>query len=113
MSLFQIISLCGSIFFLCLVIYTVYSDKLREAYALIWLLAGVVMIIFSVSSKLLSLFAKLLGIQTPAFALLLCLVMATILLLFQITIVMSEHNKKINRLLQEVALLREQLDRKK
>ncbi|MCI5778634.1 MAG: DUF2304 domain-containing protein [Lentisphaeria bacterium] len=105
-SLSQIVSLVGSVAFLLMIIYTVYAGKLREAYAIIWLFSSLMMIVISVSETLLNFLSRMLGIQTPAFALLICMLMGILLLLFQITIVISEHNQKINRLLQEVALLR-------
>lgn len=113
MSLIQYIALSGSLGFLCLVLYSVYRGKLREAYALIWILAAISMIVLSLSTFLLNLLAKILGIQTPAFALLLCLLGGMLLLLFQITLVISRHNEKINRLMQEITLLREKTDRNK
>ncbi len=113
MSLIQYIALIGSLFFLCVVLYSVYKGRLREAYALIWIFAAVSMTILSVSTSLLTLLARLLGIQTPAFALLLCLLTGMLLLLFQITLVVSKHNEKINRIMQELTLLREEANRKK
>ena len=113
MSLIQYIALMGSLFFLGIVLYYVYKGKLREAYALIWILAALSMTVLSLSTFLLTLLAKILGIQTPAFALLLCLLAGMLLLLFQITLVISRHNEKINRMMQEITLLREKADRKK
>lgn len=113
MSLIQYIALIGSLGFLWIVLYSVYRGKLREAYALIWILVAVAMTVLSLSTFLLTLLARLLGIQTPAFALLLCLLAGMLLLLFQITLVISRHNEKINRLMQEITLLREKTDRKK
>lgn len=55
--------------------------NLREAYALVWLLTGVLMIVFSAF--------------TSAFALLSFLIMVVLFLLFRITVVISEHNCKI------------------
>jgi len=71
------------------------------------------MIVFSASAPLLSFVARLLQIKTPIFALLAFLIMGILLLLFQLTLVISVHNHKINRLVSEVTLLREQIERKK
>ena len=112
-ELVQIISLCGNACFLAVVLYTVYRGGLREAYAILWIFICLVMITLSSSMRLLSLFAHMLGIKTPAFALLACMLVGVLLLLFQIMVVISSYSRKINRLTQEVALLREELDRKK
>ena len=113
MNAFQIVSLLVNLFFLFLVLYSVHQQKLREAYALVWLLTSVFMIVFSAFTPALSFFAHLFQIKTPAFALLSCLIMGILFFLFQITVVISEHNRKISRLTQEITLLREELERKK
>ena len=108
MSTIQIIASGISIFFLFIVLNAVYRGKLREAYALIWLAVSVFMLTLSVSDKLLHLLAEAVGIKTPAFALLSCLLTGMLFLLFQITLVISRHNEKITRLTEELALLKEE-----
>ena len=107
----QYFSLGGSLFFMGMVLHAVYRGRLREAYALVWVFSALAMTALSVSTSLLGFIARLLGIRTPAFALLLCLLAGVLLLLFQITLVISLHNEKIRRLTQEVTLLREEVDR--
>ena len=111
LELVQIISLGGNLLFLLLILYTVYRGRLREAYAILWIVVAIAMIAVSLSPVLLTLCARLLGISTPAFALLSCLVMGLLMLCFQLTIVISMHSGKISRLTQEVTLLREELNR--
>ena len=111
MSTIQYIAGTVSLFFLFIVLYSVYRGKLREAYALIWLTASVGILLLSLSEKLLFFLAELVGIKTPAFALLSCLLMGMLFLLFQMTLVVSKHNEKIIRLVEELALLKEKQDR--
>lgn len=113
MSVFQGISLTCTILFLAMVFRAVYRGKLKEAYALIWIAAGVVTGVLALVPVLLNRLAALLGIITPAFALILCTLGAMLLLLFQMTLVISEHHEKITRLLEETALLREELEKRK
>ena len=112
MSVIQYIAGTVSLFFLSIVLYSVYRGRLREAYAMIWITAAGGILILSLSEKLLFLLAGLLGIKTPAFALLSCLLMGMLFLIFQITLVISRHNEKITRLTEELALLKEKLERK-
>ncbi len=112
MNIIQYIAGTVSLFFLFIVLYSVYRGKLREAYALIWLTAAVGILLLSLSEKLLFFLAELVGIKTPAFALLSCLLMGMLFLLFQMTLVVSKHNEKITRLTEELALLKEKLERK-
>ena len=113
MMLFQGIALTGALFFLGMIFYAVYRDKLREAYALLWILVAVVTAGLAVVPSLLERLAALLGIKTPAFALLLCMTGGMLLLLFQITLIISAQNEKITRLMQEIALLKEKLSGRK
>ena len=106
MQLIQWVACAGSLFFLFIVIGAILQKRLQEAYALIWILLSLAMLAISLWTRLLNLLAKLLGIQTPAFALLLLMSCGTLLLLFQLTIVLSAQAEKIRRLTEEVALLR-------
>ena len=112
MDLIQYLAGTVSFFFLLLVLYAVYRGRLREAYALIWLLVSIGILVLSLSKPLLHFLSDLVGIKTPAFALLSCLLMGMLFLLFQMTIVISRHNEKITRLIEELALLKEKLDRR-
>lgn len=107
MSLVQYVAGSASILFLFVVLYSVYKKKIQEAYALIWIFTGLIMIVFSLSPYLLHCFSRLVGIKTPAFALLSFLLMGILFLLFQVTVVISRQNEKINQLMQEVAILNE------
>ena len=111
MILTQIIAVCGSLFFLGMIGWAMYRERLQEAYALIWLATGLVILAFSLFTPLLTLLAKLTGIQTPAFALLLFLLCGILFLLFQLTIVVSKQQGRIMRLTQELALLKEKTDK--
>ena len=113
MTLFQCFILAGTLFFLFIVLRAVCRGKLKEAYALLWIAAALVTGTFALFPQLLDRLAALLGIQTPAFALLLCMVGAILLLLFQITLIISAHQEKITRLMEESALLRAELEKKK
>lgn len=112
MDLIQYLAGITSFFFLLLVLYTVYHGRLREAYALIWILVSTGILVLSLSKKLLHFLADIVGIKTPAFALLSCLLMGMLFMLFQITLVLSKHNEKITRLTEELALLKEKENRK-
>ncbi len=110
MTWVQICSLSGSLFFLALILFAVRKEKLQEAYALIWLFTGCLLIVLSIFTRLLNLLAGIMGIQTPAFALLLFLVGGMLLMLFQCSIIISSLRTKITRLTEESTLLKEELE---
>ncbi len=110
MFLIQTISITGSIIFLVIVLTAVYRNKLQDAYALLWLLTGILLLAVSVFPGLLSLLAMLTGIQTPAFAVLLILLCGSFLILFQQTVVISGQQMRLRALAEETALLKEALE---
>ena len=106
---FQILSLSGIFIFLIIVLRYVYKSKIKEAYALLWIAAALVTAVFAIFPEQLTSLAALLGIATPAFALILCMLGCILLLLFQLTIIISGHHERITRLLEEIVLLKEDL----
>lgn len=106
-------SLFGSLLFLIIVLDSVRRQRLREAYALVWLIVSFCLILVSLWTHVLKLLSNILGIIYPPATLFLLLLIGNILLLFQYSIVISKHHEKITRLTQELALLREMLNKKK
>lgn len=113
MTFFQIFVLAGAAVFLIVVLRSVYNGLLKEAYALLWIAVTLITGIFALFPKLLSSLAEFLGVVTPAFALILCMLGGILLLLFQMTVIISGHHEKLTRLLEELALLKEELDSQK
>ncbi|KAF1080007.1 MAG: hypothetical protein GQF41_3683 [Candidatus Rifleibacterium amylolyticum] len=101
----QIISVIGSLTFLAMIIRLIKHKMLKEAYAILWLIFGVVFLICSVWKKGLDYFAGIVGIYYPPALLFLIMIIALILVLIQFSIIVSSQNDKIRQLSQEVALL--------
>ena len=104
-------SLAGSLIFLLMVLDSVRRQRLREAYALIWIFLAVGMILISLWTDILKFISDTLGILYPPATLFLLLLVGILLLLFQYSIVISMHHERILRLTQEIALLKEKLNR--
>ena len=104
-------SLAGSLIFLLMVLDSVRRQRLREAYALIWIYLAVGMILISLWTDILKFISDILGILYPPATLFLLLLVGILLLLFQYSIVISMHHERILRLTQEIALLKEKLNR--
>lgn len=111
-SMIQWYSLLGSLLFLIIVLDAVRRQRLREAYALVWLFISGAMIVVSLWTNVLRLISNILGIAYPPATLFLILTVGILLLLFQYSIVISLHNEKLKRLTQEIALLKEKLEKK-
>ena len=104
-------SLAGSLIFLLMVLDSVRRQRLREAYALIWIFLAVGMILISLWTDILKFISDILGILYPPATLFLLLLVGILLLLFQYSIVISMHHERILRLTQEIVLLKEKLNR--
>lgn len=111
MTTVQWYSLAGSLIFLLMVLDSVRRQRLREAYALIWIFLAVGMILISLWTDILKFISDILGILYPPATLFLLLLVGILLLLFQYSIVISMHHERILRLTQEIALLKEKLNR--
>ena len=111
MTTVQWYSLAGSLIFLLMVLDSVRRQRLREAYALIWVFLAVAMSLISLWTDILKFISDILGILYPPATLFLLLLVGVLLLLFQYSIVISMHHERILRLTQEIALLKEKLNR--
>lgn len=107
----QIISIIGSLVFTVFVLELIRRKKLKEAYALIWLIMGIFFIILASWIQGLVFVSKLIGIVYPPATLFLVLLLTVILILIQFSVIISKQTDKIKNLTQEMALLKERLSR--
>ncbi len=110
MTMIQYLALAGSLFFMAVVIVAVVMQKLKEAYAMIWLGTALLMVLLSIRLDILHWFSEKIGIYYPPATLFLILLFGILCILLQYSIVLSKNNDRIRRLTQELALLREELD---
>ena len=107
----QIIAIAGSIGFMLFVFELIRRKKLKEAYAMIWLIMGAFFMLLAFWQQGLGIVSNLCGIYyAPAFLFLVLLVTLTIILI-QFSIVISRQADKIKALGQESALMKEQLNK--
>ncbi len=106
----QLISLAGSLFFMLGILELIRRQKIKEAYALLWLVFGGIFILFSFWKRGLDYFAAIVGIYYPPALLFLLLIVAELLILINYSIVISSNNDKLKNLSQELALLKRELE---
>jgi len=82
--------------------------QLQERYALLWLLAGLVLTLAPLFSNVLDRIAYALGIEYPPALLLLLAIIG--LMLIQLSLALSHNSDQLKVLSQELGLLRQQLD---
>ena len=112
-STIQVVSLAGSIVFLALILWSVRQKKFMEAYAMLWLLIGVMMLFVSFYPSVLRLISSYIGIMYPPATLFLLLLCGVIVILFQYSLLLSRNQERISRLTQEVALLKNEIEKLK
>jgi len=111
MDKIQIVSLCGSIFFVAIVIYQVWRQHLKEAYALLWIITGVIFIIVSVWTNILRIVSDMIGIVYLPATLFLLMLTGVIFIIFQYSIVLSKRGEEIKRLTQRISILEDKISR--
>ncbi len=100
-----LVSVAGSLLILLLVMELVRRRRLREEYALAWLISGVILFVLSFSRPLLAFVAQVLGIHYPPSALFLVGFFLFLLVLLHFSAIISRQAGEIKDLVQEVALL--------
>ena len=95
------------------IVNLVRKRKLREEYSLLWIFFSIVFIIFSLWRQGLEVFAHLIGIAYAPAALFLTLVMAMFFILIQYSIIISKLTEMNKNLVQEVGILKNDIDQLK
>jgi hypothetical protein len=108
---FKIVAIIVSATFTIAVIDFIRRNRLKERYALLWLAAGVVMIVLSAWGTLLFKVTGLLGFEMPSNGLFTVVLFFLILIVFHFSIAVSTESERAKRLAQEIALLKERLRR--
>lgn len=103
----------GSILFFVFIINMVRTKKLELKYALIWIITSVSFIIMSVFPQTVYAVAKILEVEVASNALFLCIIFLLLLMVFVLTIAVSRQASRTKRLVQEVALLKAELEEKR
>ena len=92
------------------VINLVRTKKLKEEFALLWLLTSIVLVLTPLVIDYLDLVAYALGIEYPPALIFLLAIISLLLILFQFSMRISRFSEQIKVLIQEVAVLRARIE---
>ena len=106
----QIFAIVGSALLFVFVLELLRRRRLSEPYAILWLLASVVLLVLSIWDDLLDSLAELVGIATPANALFVVGFGFVLVLLLSFSTVVSRLTRENKVLAQEVARLNRERD---
>jgi len=109
----QILSILFSFFLLVLIVFLIRKKKIREEYAILWIVIFFVFLILSLFRGIIDKISLLLGIQYQPASLFLILIGCTFLLMFHFSLVISDLKKKINAMATALTILEESLSQKK
>ncbi len=109
MDLLKILAVAGSGSILLVVVELIRRGKLKERYSLLWLLAGGVLLVLSLSRELLEFSSRLVGIYYPPSFLFLLAFFFLLLITLHFSVVISGLSDKNKKLAQELALLRQEM----
>lgn len=110
MERIQILAIVASLSFLLYIARLIVKGKLREEYAIIWIICTVVLVVFAIWRNGLEVFSQILGIYEAPNMVFTGAIFAIMIYLLHLSIVLSkvqEHNKKLT---QELALLKEKIE---
>lgn len=109
----QILAIFGSVCLIIFILNLIRKKRLREEFSILWLVTAFVFLFISIFRPLLDKFAYFLGIGYPPAALFLILILGLILVCIHFSIAISELKETNKKLLQELGLLRAELEEKK
>jgi hypothetical protein len=112
MEKIQIISIIASLIIFFVVVNLIRRRKLKTEYSLIWLAVSVTFVIFSFWRNGIDKLASLFGIAYAPSVLFIILLIGIILLLIEFSIIISKQAEHIKVLVQEMALLKQELEEK-
>jgi hypothetical protein len=107
----QILAITASLALMLGVVYLIRNRSLRVEYSILWLIGTVALLIASLWRGLLDSVAAAIGVYYAPAVLLLVGILFGVLLFLHLTVVISKHTEQNKRIVQELALLREKLER--
>lgn len=89
-----------------LVLAQVRNQKMKEKYAALWLIVGVIMIVLALFPKLLDSLSRLVGIETPVNLLFLLAIIMLMGISLHLTLAISKITDNMRTLAEEVAIMK-------
>jgi len=106
MERIQIISIGASLLFLIYIGWLIIKGKLREEYAIVWIISTAILIPFSFWRDGLDLVSELLGLQSPPNMVFTEAIFALLIYLLHLSVTVAKLQEQNKILAQEIALLK-------
>lgn len=105
----QIIAIIASILFILFIARLILRGKLREEYAIIWIVCSILLIVFSFWRSGLDVVSNFIGIKAPPNLVFTGAIFAVLVYLLHLSVVVSKLQEQNKKLAQEIALMNEKL----
>lgn len=106
MERIQVLAIATSLLFLAYISWLIIKGKLREEYAIIWIVGTVVLIVFSFWREGLEVMAHLFGVYAPPNLVFTGAIFAILIYLLHLSVTVSKLQKQNKTLAQDIALLK-------
>jgi hypothetical protein len=106
MERIQVIAIAASLSFLFYIGRLIIKGKLREEYAIVWIVCTIILVVFSFWRTGLDVVANLLGVYSPPNLVFTGAIFAIFIYLLHLSIVVSKLQEQNKTLAQEIALLK-------
>ncbi len=113
LGLIQALGITISMILLVYIIHLIRKKKLKEEYAILWIVIIIVFLIFAIFRGLIDFISNLLGIYYQPASLFIILIVGLFLLTLHFTIVISDLKTKINTLVTTLTLLEDKISKLK
>lgn len=110
MDRIQILAILASLGFLLYIARLIIKGKLREEYAIIWIVCTIILVVFAVWRDGLEVFSQMLGIYEAPNMVFTGAIFAIMIYLLHLSIVLSKVQDQNKKLTQELTLLKEKLE---
>lgn len=111
MAKIQIIAITASLLFLFYIVRLIIKGKLREEYSIVWIICTIILIVFSFWRNGLEVIAKLMGVYEAPNLIFTGAIFAILIYLLHLSVVSSKLHNQNKQLSQELALLREKIEK--
>lgn len=108
-SVLRFFLIIAILFYFIFIIYFLRKKALHLKYCILWLVSGIVMLLFVLFPQLLEILSHMLGIVSPVNMLFACELFFLMLILMSITSIVSKQNEKSKRTIQQLALLEKRI----
>lgn len=105
----QTIAVLGSLALLLIITWLIRKKFLRSGYSILWFLVSGTLLILSLFVNLLYLLSTSIGIEYAPAAFFAVMFVGLILISIHFSTVISKHERRIKKLAQEIAILKEKL----